>query len=227
MHAWLLAAILAGGAPGASLHEDSVALSAALAPDLQTGTLLFTEGDCLAIKAAAGGPYTHVAAVVMKDGTPIVYDSMNGVGVRKLPLAAYLETQAPDEIDVLQPRSPLSPQDAVVFEAALEQRVGAPYAVWHYIPGVRASAGVHCSEYVTDALISIERITAERPPRVSPSSLHEGLIAGDVYADSASVHFPLEPEPVAAAGWCAQMWLDTKHCCANCCNQFSGWFLCR
>src|SRR5262245_42929333 len=116
MHALLLAAVLAGGTSEPSLHEEAILLATAIVPDLQTGTLLFTEGDCLAIKAAAGGPYTHVAAVVMKDGTPVVYDSMNGVGVRKLSLADYLKTQAPDEIDLVQPRCALSPQDAVVFE---------------------------------------------------------------------------------------------------------------
>lgn len=227
MHAFLLAAVLAAGAPGGDVNDQAAALATAIAPDLQTGTLLFTQGDCLAIKAAAGGPYTHVAAVVVRNGVPLVYDSMNGIGVRKLTLADYLASQAPDEIDLLQPCRELSPQEALVFEAALEQRIGAPYSVLHYIPGRRADAGFHCSEYVTDALEAIERIDVDRPPRVSPSSLHEGLVEAELYAGAASVHFPLKPVPVESSNWCEQLWLDTKLCCAICCDKLSGWFLCR
>ena len=227
MHAFLLAAVLTAGHPAGDVPTDARVLATAVAPSLRTGTLLFTEGDCLAIMAGVGGPYTHVAAVVICNGAPVVYDSMNGVGVRKLSLEAYLQSQAPDEIDLLQPRAEFSPQEALVFEAALEQRIGAPYSVLHYIPGRRAKAGVHCSEYVTDALEAIERIDTERPPRVSPSSLHEGLVDGEVYAADAGIRFPLEPVPVESDNWCEQLWLDTKLCCANCCDSFAGWFLCR
>jgi len=227
MHGIFLAAILAAGHPTDATGVDAATLAAAIAPELQTGTLLFTDGDCLAIKASAGGPYTHVAAVVVRNGAPVVFDSMNGIGVRRLSLADYLATQAPDDIDVLQPRRELSPQEALIFESALQQRVGAPYSVLHYITGRRASSGVHCSEYVTDALLSIERVEADRPPRVSPSSLHEGLVSGEIYTESVSVEFPLEPIPVEADDWCEQVWLDTKHCCFNCCDRLSGWFLCR
>ena len=226
MHQFLLAVVLASGHPG-DLHTDAAALAAAITPELQTGSLLFSKGDCLAIKMSAGGPYTHVAAVIVQDDGPMVYDSMNGVGVRKLPLGAYLATQAPDEIDLLQPAREFTPQEALVFSAALEQRVGAPYSVMHYLIGRRASAGVHCSEYVTDALESIERLDVERPPRVSPSHLHEELVEGGGYTRASSVHFPLHPEPVDADGWWDQLWLDTRYCCSNCCDQLSAWFLCR
>lgn len=227
MHALFLAAFLATALPADPALENAAVLATAVEPTLRTGSLLFTKGDCLAIKAVAGGPYTHVAAIVISQGVPVVYDSMNGVGVRKLSLEQYLATQAPDEIDLLQPRSEFSPQEALIFEAALQQRVGAPYSVLHYIPGRRANAGVHCSEYVTDALESIERINVERPPRVSPSSLHEGLVDGDLYAADAGIRFPLEPIPVESGNWCEQMWLDTKNCCVTCCDKLSGWFLCR
>ena len=227
MHQFLLAVVLASGHPMADVAPDASALAAAMAPDLQTGTLLFSKGDCLAIKVSAGGPYTHVAAVIVQDDGPVVYDSMNGVGVRKLSLDEYLSTQAPDEIDLLQPCREFTPQEALVFEAALQQRVGSPYSVLHYILGRRAAAGVHCSEYVTDALESIERIDVEQPPRVSPSHLHEDLVDGGIYTTARSVRFPLHPEPVEADGWCAQLWLDTKHCCWSCCDQMSAWFLCR
>lgn len=227
MHAILVAAVLAAGPAAGDASNDAAALAASVAPSLKTGSLLFTEGDCLAIKATAGGPYTHVAAIVIKEGTPVVYDSMNGVGVRKLSLQAYLESQAPDEIDLLQPCNEFSPQEALVFEAALQERVGAPYSVLHYIPGRRAKAGVHCSEYVTDALESIERIDVERPPRVSPSSLHEGLVEGEVYVVESDIRFPMEPTPVESSNWCMQLWLDTKLCCATCGDKLSGWFLCR
>jgi hypothetical protein len=227
MHQFLLAVVLASGNAGGDVNSDSAALAAAMAPDLQTGTLLFSKGDCLAIKVSAGGPYTHVAAIIVQDDGPVVYDSMNGVGVRRLSLAEYLATQAPDEIDLLQPCRQFTAQEALVFAAALEQRVGAPYSVLHYIMGGRAKAGVHCSEYVTDALESIELIDVERPPRVSPSHLHKDLVDGRSYAGASSVHFPLHPEPVEADGWCAQLWLDTMHCCSSCCDQLSAWFLCR
>ena len=82
MHAMLFAALLAAGHPADDASHDAAVLAATIAPELQTGTLLFTAGDCLAIKASAGGPYTHVAAVVLQNGAPVVYDSMHGVGVR-------------------------------------------------------------------------------------------------------------------------------------------------
>lgn len=227
MHSFLLAAILATGLSAGDPSNDAATLAAAIAPELRTGSLLFTEGDCLAIKAVASGPYTHVAAIVVSNGVPIVYDSMNGVGVRKLSLEAYLRSQAPDEIDLLQPAAEFSPQEALVFEAALQQHVGAPYSVLHYIPGRRAKAGFHCSEYVSDALESIERIDVERPPRVSPSSLHEGLVDGEIYTADAGIRFPMEPVPVESDNWCIQLWLDTKLCCLSCCDKLSGWFLCR
>jgi hypothetical protein len=227
MHQFLLAVVLASGHSAGDPSVDATALAAVMAPDLQTGTLLFSKGDCLAVKMSAGGPYTHVAAVVLHDEGPVVYDSMNGAGVRRLPLQDYLSSQAPDEIDMLQPRRELTPQEALVFEAALQQRLGAPYSVLHYVIGRRAKAGFHCSEYVTDALESIERIDVERPPRVSPSGLYDNLVSADVYATQSSMHFPLQPEPVEANGWWEQRWLDTKHCCFSCCDQLSAWFLCR
>lgn len=228
MHAMILAVVLTAGSPLPKVDQGSIAAVAeTIVPGLQTGTLLFTRGDCLAIKASGGGPYTHVAAVVVRDGVPVLYDSMNGVGVRKLTLEEYLASQAPDEIDVLQPCGAFSEREAEQFEAALVRRLGTHYSVLHYFTGRRSSNGVHCSEYVADALIAAGKTEIERPPRVSPARLAERLAAGTVYTSGERVHFPLEPIATDANDWCEQLWLDTRLCCARCCDKLSGWLLCR
>jgi hypothetical protein len=232
----LAAALLAGGCDCNEAPEgfDAERAAAQIAPQLQTGSLIFSQGDCLAIKAYAGGPYTHVAAVVMRDGVPVVYDSMNGVGVRKLPLKEYLATQAPDEVEVFQPRTPFSAVQAAQFESSLESRMGTPYAVWHHVTGERARYGVHCSEYVTDALIATDMLRAERPSKVSPTSLARGITQDGLYSSSGAIALAeLVPVEDVRDGegegdnWCEQMWLDTKVCCSRYCDQLSAWFLCR
>lgn len=234
MYALLLTVALAGGS-GRSLTEqptsDAVAAprtaAGRIADQLQTGSLLFSEGDCLAIKVYAGGPYTHVAVAVVEDGQPIIYDSMNGCGVRKLPLDDYLVTQAPDSVALFHPRTPLTDGQAAQLRAALDSRVGTPYAVMHHLSGERTSEGVHCSEYATDALMSIGLIHAERPPRVSPSSLANGILLHDVYAQGETISLLVPVAEEVGDNWCEQLWIDTKLCCTRCCRQMGAWFLCR
>jgi hypothetical protein len=196
-------------------------------PRLQTGTLLFSRGDCLAVRVYTASPYTHVAAVVVTVNGPMVYESANGAGVRKLPLKDYLTVQVPDCVQVVQPRRPLTPEQGRAFEAALESRLGTPYAVHHHLTGQRCE-GLHCSEYVTDALMSIELIRAERPPKVSPASLLTGITTGKVY-ESGEL-FELVPPPAprpTGTNRCHRLWLETSRCLATCCDQLRGWFLCR
>src|SRR5690606_25692047 len=76
-------------------HPEFVSAAASITPELQTGTLLFSEGDCLAIRVYTASPYTHVALVCVEEGEPFVYDSMNGVGVRRLSLAEYFVRESP------------------------------------------------------------------------------------------------------------------------------------
>lgn len=231
MHAILLATLLTTGVGPAREVPDYPSqqqAAAAIAGELQTGSLMFSNGDCLAVKVYSTGPYTHVAAVVIKDDGPYVYDSQNGAGVRKLKLEQYLTAQAPDDVHLYHPRKPFSEEEAEEFERYLDSRLGTPYAVMHHVTGKRSSRGVHCAEYVTDALMAIDRIHAERPPRVSPSSLAEGVTLYDVYV--AGSHFdvertrPVEPVP---DNWCARTWSETKSCMSRCCSKMSAWFLCR
>ena len=226
MHALLVAAALAAG-PAAEFPTPEAA-AAALAGDVRTGTLLFSEGDCLAVKTFTGSPYTHVAAVVVGKGGAWVYDSQNGVGVRRQPLAEYLAVTRPDDLHVLHPAEPFDVERADAFATHLEQEVGRSYSVAHHLTG-RRTDGVHCAEYLTDALTAADVVTAERPPRVSPASLRRGLLRHGLYAEAGTVAVALVPEPERPPGrnWCERMWLDTKDCCAGCWTWFRGDVLCR
>lgn len=198
-----------------------------IAPLLQTGSLIFSKGDCLAVRIYTQSSYTHVAAVVVADEGPIVYDSMNGVGVRKLPLAEYLATQSPDEIRLFHPRRPIEGERSVTFEKSLETQLGRPYAIGHHLTGKRCD-GLHCAEYVTDALMSIDVIRAQRPPKVSPASLVTGITQHGIYSAEQLISLvPPPPAKVEGASCCEQWWVDTKQCTSRCYRKLSGWFCCK
>ena len=198
-----------------------------LASDLQTGSLLFSQGDCLAIRVYTASPYTHVAVVVMDGNRPVVYDSMNGTGVRRLSLEDYLRTEIPNELHVFHPTRPLTTEQGSDLREYLDSQLGRPYAVHHHLTGKRAK-GVHCSEYATDALISIGLLRANRPSKVSPASLVVGITQAELYDESATIDLaPLPPAQPPAKNRCHRLWLDTKRCTIACCDKLSGWFLCR
>ncbi len=201
--------------------------AAELAPQLQTGSLLFNEGDCLAIRVYTASPYTHVAIVLIEDGQPFVYDSMNGSGVRKQSLAVYLISQSPDELHVYHPSQALTEEQGRGLAKYLDGQLGKGYAVHHHVTGRRAD-GIHCSEYVTDALMSIGLLHAERPSKVSPASLQTGITTTGIYESSGTVNLSTPSiAPPKGAHRCHQMWIDTKRCIGHCCDKMSGWFLCR
>lgn len=234
MRRWItlvaLGLVLTGGdAPLLAGDVSSVATAAAadIADDLQTGSLLFTEGDCLAIRAYTASPYTHVAIVCLVDGRPMVYDSMNGIGVRKLSLADYLATETPSEVHLFHPRRPLTTEQGTVLRDHLESQLGRPYAIHHHLTG-RRSEGLHCSEYATDALMAVGLITAQRPSKVSPASLVAGITQADIYHSGETVELvAAELPPDVGTNRCHQLWIDTKRCTLQACDKLTGWFLCR
>ncbi len=194
---------------------------------LQTGTLLFSAGDCLAIRVFTASPYTHVAVVVKSDKTCTVYDSMNGVGVRKMPLSEYLADQTPDELHVFHPQEPLSEGESADLIRYLEGQLGRRYSIHHHLTGDRAE-GVHCAEYATDALMAIERIHARQPARVSPASLLQGITQSKVYSSAGLVELrPAEHPAPRGRNRCEQLWLETCDCCSRTCAKLTGLFLCR
>lgn len=194
----------------------------------QTGTLIFSQGDCLAVKVFSGSRFTHCGAVAIEDGQPVVYDAMNGTGVRKTPLADYLRLQTPSEIQVVHPVQPLSDEESQAYATHLESQLGRAYGIKHHVTGQRAN-GVHCAEYCTDALMAAGRITAEQPARVSPGSLYEGLTEHRLYTDGGV--FTLTAKTASTVpedeSWCRRTWRATCACTAGCCRQMSRWFLCR
>lgn len=234
MHALLMAAVLAGcgcSESGADLTAAEAATAAeAIIPRLETGSLIFSTGDCLAVRIFTRSRYTHVAAVVMTDeGRPVVYDSMNGVGVRKLPLADYLSSQGVGEVHLVRPRKSLNAEQAAALEKALEAQLGRPYAIRHHVTGKRCE-GLHCAEYITDALMTIDLVRAEHPSRVSPASLREGVLENKVYTDEETVAITAPsppPSPSNDEGRCRRIWNATKSGCLKGCRQLSAWVLCR
>lgn len=200
-----------------------------LKQDLQTGSLIFSQGDCLAVKIFSQSSYTHVGGVVEKNGEFLVYDSMNGTGVRRTPLTEYIRQQTPGSIHVVHPKVPFDQTRVIAYEQHLESQIGRKYAVKHHLTGSR-SDGLHCSEYMTDALMAVELMSAKHPSRVSPGSLLEGVITTNAYRDGA--HIDLEsPEPARAASanqtWYRRAWDSTAHCCTKGAVRLRRWMLCR
>lgn len=204
------------------------AVTAELRSSVQTGSLLFSQGDCLAIKVFSGSRYTHVGAVVIDNGRPFVYDSMNGSGVRKQSLEDYVRFLVPSDVQVLHPARPMTAVEAHLFAQHLEGQLGRPYRIKHYTTGKRAD-GLHCGEYITDALMIAGWFTAQEPPRVSPGSLYAGATRSGRYVDGGRFELvePASPVPALTETWCQRSWRETQECCGSCCRQLSRWFLCR
>lgn len=224
---FLVAATLTGSPASIESYGSQREVAASLSKQVQTGTLLFSQGDCLAVRVFTQSPYTHVAAVVMRDGRPYVYDSTSGAGVRRQSLTKYLASQSPDVVHVFQPRKQFSKKRRRQFQKHLDSQLGKPYAIKHHLTGERAD-GIHCSEYVTDALEACQVIRAKQPSRVSPASLVEGIVKADLYTASKTLKLKLKSKPrPKSAGWCGRLWFDTKQCTHNCCVKMQRWFLCR
>jgi hypothetical protein len=171
--------------------------------------------------------YTHVGGVVVTDGEIIVYDSMNGVGVRKTPLAEYLRLQTPSEIHVAHLTTPFTADQEAVFQRHLEGQLGRKYAIRHHLTGQRCE-GLHCSEYMTDALMAVDLIHANQPSRVSPGSLLLGLQKGDACADGGKYPLTAVAEPIPKhLTWRQRARHSTANCCHRCSGQFKRSILCR
>jgi hypothetical protein len=198
-----------------------------LADQCQTGTLLFSQGDCLAVKIFSGSRFTHCGAVVIEDGKPVVYDAMNRAGVRKTDLVEYLRLQTPTDLQVVHPAAPFTDSEAQAFRNYLQSQLGRPYGVKHHVTGKRAT-GVHCAEYLTDALMAAGKIEADQPPRVSPGSLYEGLTVHRLYLDGGQYELTAQPphQPPAQESWRRRTWRAACECAAGCCRQMSRWFFC-
>jgi hypothetical protein len=199
----------------------------AIRSQVQTGTLLFSQGDCLAVKVFTGSSYTHVGIVVVENGHPVVYDAMNGTGVRKTALSDYLRFLVPSKVEVLHPAKKWSEADRAAMVLHLESQIGRPYRIGHHVTGKRCD-GVHCAEYMTDALIAAHVMTANEPSRVSPGSLHEGVLSGNVYRPGGEFVF-LEAQPPVPQNEtrCQRYWRQTGECCYGCGKQLSRWFCCK
>lgn len=231
MYTTFLTVALLAGSPAfdAAAGFDSLpAAAAVVGPTLQTGSLIFSSGDCLAVRIFTASPYTHVASVVVTaTGERVVYDSTGGVGVRCLPLADYLATQAPVSIHVHHPQRALTAGQGSAYVAYLDSQVGRPYAIQHHLTGERCP-GLHCAEYVTDALMAIDILQARQPSKVSPASLRDGITTHGLYTAGQTIRLQRPaPAPPQGSNACEQLWLDTKSCCGACCRRLSGWFLCR
>lgn len=194
---------------------------------VQTGTMLFSRGDCLAVKVFTGSSVTHVAIVCHEPEGFYVYDAVPATGVRRQTLDEYLKTIAPDEVRVAHPARSMTEAESKQLQEYLNSQIGKPYAVLHHSTGQRCE-GVHCAEYLTDSLISIGWLTAKSPPRVSPGSLLEGVTQSKIYELGPTWSVAREePPPQIGRNCCEQMWIDTKECCQGCCNKLSRIFLCR
>ena len=228
MWSLLVVCVLASGPEaGSDVRSASPEVLAELKQSLQTGSLIFSQGDCLAVKIFSGSSYTHVGGVVVKDGEVTVYDSMNGPGVRKTSLDEYLRLQTPSQIHVVHPATPLATERATAYEAHLNGQLGRQYAIKHHLTGQRCD-GLHCAEYTTDALMAAQLIRANNSARVSPGSLLEGLEKANLYADGGRFALKAAEVPTPTnLTWGQRLWHDTATCCSNTSTQLRRWVLCR
>lgn len=171
---WALMLVATSGCPDSHVAIPQAAVVEQLAPAVQTGTLLFSQGDCLAVKCFSASRFTHVGMVAQTPSGPMVYDSMNGTGVRRTPLAEYVALQTPCDLLAVHPAKPIPEPQARKLCEALEQQLGRPYGIRHHLTGSKCE-GVHCSEYATECLIAADLMTAKNPARVSPGSLLQGV----------------------------------------------------
>jgi hypothetical protein len=207
--------------------DPSESVLAEIKQGLQTGSLLFSRGDCLAVKVFSQSSYTHVAGVIACGDDFVVYDSMNGVGIRKMGLSDYLRQQTPNTIHVVHPKDPFTMEKRDAYERHLESQLGRKYSVKHHLTGQRCD-GLHCSEYMTDALMAAELISAQQPSRVSPGSLLEGVIKTKVYihGNRLDLKSQLDSEPLDRR-WYHRAWRETCTCCSKSVVQVRRWVLCR
>ena len=185
---------------------------------LKPGSLIFHRGKCLTVKLYTWSPFTHVAIAMPKPGSSgwIVYDSARRHGVRKSELGDYLLESSPDALFLLHPRHELKASQQEKLRKALEEQLGRPYSVKQHLTGTRAR-GVHCSEYVTDALMAIDLLHAHKPPRVSPASLLEGIVQESVYRPDLTLKVELPVSPASKTEtWCRQIWDETRTCTGRC-----------
>jgi hypothetical protein len=231
MSLFLVLALAAGSPSGTTAENVQVAsfaeAASELRPQLQTGTLLVSQGDCLAVRIYTQSPFTHVAAVVVRNGRPFVYDSANGVGVRCQTLENYLRIQSPDKLHVFQPVRSLNTECQTHFEEWLDGQLGRPYAVSHHISGERGD-GVHCAEYVCEALGKCGMIKVRNPAKVSPASLVQGITTHQIYShrETVCVIAPM-PQTTLPSTWYGRAWYDTKVCTATCFSKFQRCVLCQ
>lgn len=216
------------GDPSIGQSPLPAAMAQEIASSVQTGSILASQGDCLAVRAYSLSRYTHVAAVVVQDGQPVVYDTVPGSGVRRLPLADYLISQRPTDIHLLHPTKPFSETQSVAFEQHLRAQLGRPYDVKHFATGRRCQ-GLHCSEYLTDALIASQHLSAANPTRVSPVALVTSLTEHKIYQSGTIYNLPEPPEPAVPVSetWYGRAWQGTKDCTYDCWTQTRRWFCCK
>ncbi|MCA9068121.1 MAG: hypothetical protein KDA84_04325 [Planctomycetaceae bacterium] len=225
MHAILLTAAFAA-TPVQSTCESAPSAAQEIQEYAQTGTLIFSQGDCLAVRMFTRSPYTHVATVVMEEGKPYVYDSMNGVGVRKLPLEKYCDSECPNTMHVYRPTNRFSKRRCELFVEHLKSELGRPYGVKHHVTGNRAE-GIHCAEYMMDAFAACRLMKAEQPSKVSPDSLRKGVEQAKLYDKVLVVKVVKPTQTETGDNWCEQMWIDTKVCTVQCWSKLGRWFLCK
>ncbi|WP_166820138.1 C40 family peptidase [Thalassoroseus pseudoceratinae] len=227
MQSLLLIAATFTGSPHLAVCDSSEGAATILESHVQSGTLLFSQGDCLAVRIFTRSPYTHVAAVVEKDGEFFVYDSMNGVGVRKLTLLEYCRTECPETLHVYHPKRKFTGGKLRAFTRHLDSEIGREYGVKHHLTGERA-AGIHCAEYVTDALCACQVVSAKRPPKVSPDSLRSGVEKSEIYYSALKIELN-KPLPTASpeSSCCQRFWFNTKQQTNRICAKLKGWWLCK
>ena len=220
----LLAALTAEPAEVQTYPDEATAVKS-LSQEVQTGTLLFSQGDCLAVKVFSKSSYTHVAVVVKEKEKILVYDSAKGSGVRKSTLKEYLSYLGRDDVHLFHPRKEFTAYRTKALQKYLDSEIGREYGVRHHVTG-EESDGIHCAEYAVSALMAARLMHANNPAKVSPASLVVGIRQAELYSSPRTINWepPAVPE---AEGTCAQWWLDTKICTRNAWTKCRGWFCCN
>jgi hypothetical protein len=179
MHAILLATALVAAPAEADCTSPRSAANE-IAAYAQTGTLIFSQGDCLAVKdvyqkslhARGGGRDRGRKALRLRQH--------ERHGRPQAPVGKYCRSECPNTMHVYKPNTKFSKRRQELFVKHLESELGRDYAVKHHLSGKRAE-GIHCAEYVMDALAACRLMRADEPAKVSPDSLRQGVEQAGLY----------------------------------------------
>ena len=174
---------------------------------LPDATVIYLENSNAIVERYTGSEISHVALAVNDGVTTWVYEATPRE-VRRLSWSSYVDELArlndgrrrPIKAFVMKPKRLLTQDQRERLVSYLDSQIGRRYSVKSYVRHM-PSDGIHCAEYVANALMSANQLNADRSYRLNPAAL-VGQLRGD-YQTASAVSVPdYEPQ----GSWCERSW---------------------